>query len=209
MSAASVEIWSTSELKDILVPDEQLLWSGSPDHGKKFFEPVWDEKTYHICFCIGAIVLLLALPFIQSDAAFSRFDAYFVFAALLVSFLSATAYIASVRAYALSNLLYVVTDLRAMVLRRAPNWRFATRLYVVSCPLDKRYNYELIDSSPLQSLRIGTLLSKDALQPFGYGLSHPAQPILWNRTLSPVVFELISEAATVRKIVLNAASELS
>lgn len=56
---------------------------------------------------------------------------------------------------------------------------------------------------PYSCLRVGTLLDKDLVQPFGFGLAQPGQPFLHGRTLGPVEFENIREADYVRSLILS------
>ncbi len=108
---------------------------------------------------------------------------------------------ASNRQYVLSNLAYFITDKRAIVIRRGRNWRFATRLYLISFPHSETYPYSVLQNRPYPSLQIGTLLSQDQVQPFGNGLSHVGQPFLWGRHTMPVVFESVPNAQELLELI--------
>jgi hypothetical protein len=188
-------------LDQILEGDECLLWSGSPGYGLRFLEAVGDERKSHIAVLVGVVVMWSTLIFIDPEAQFGRAEAIWVYGAVTLIFLCVSIILASQRQYVLNNLVYLVTDSRAIICRRGANWQLGMRLYVISCPHSPAYPYSLLATRPFPSLRIGTLLSVDQVQPFGLGLSHPGHSILRDRITSIVTFDYIPDAEAVLEMI--------
>ncbi len=146
--------------------------------------------------------MLSSLPFVSSKMG-GWTTAAWVYGAVIVVFFLAQLAMAFDRQFVLANQAYFVTDRRSIVLRFGRNWRFARRVYVVSCLHAKEFPYVVRQNRPYGCLRIGTLLNKDLVQPFGFGLSQPGQPFLQGRSLVPVEFENIREADFVRSLILS------
>ena len=121
--------------------------------------------------------------------------------------LAISLFLASQRQYVLNNLVYLVTNKRAVICRRGRNWRLGVRLYVVSCPHSETFPYSVIASRPYPLLQIGTLLSANQLQPFGLGLSHPGHPVLWGRTTYPITFDYMPNAQALLEIIQTCVRE--
>ena len=206
MHDLTVTTFKQADLKDVLDPEERLLWSGQPSYGRNFFQAVGQERVFHIGFLIGAVMMWSSLPFIEPEARIGRNVAVWVYGVSTILFVAASFTLASQRQYVLYNLAYIVTDRRAIICRRGRNWRFVTRLYVISCPHSETYPYKLIPSRPYPSLRVGTMLFENQLQPFGLGLAHPGQPNLWGRINAPVVFEYVPNAQELLEMILLHAS---
>ncbi len=198
-------IFHQADLKDILSPEECLLWSGQPSYGRRFFQAVGDEPVIHMGLLVGIAVMWSSLYFIGPEAPLSRNTAVWTFSAFTIMFAAVSFFLASERHYVLCNLVYLVTDRRAIICRRGRNWRLSTRLYVISCPHSETYPYSVISSRPFPSLQVGTMLSQDQVQPFGLGLSHPGQPILWGRITAPVVFEYVPNAQELLEMIRSCA----
>ena len=201
MSGISIEIMATSDLSDVLAPDERLLWSGNPEHGIRFFEPIGEEKIQLVAMGVGAIVLWSSLPVLLSFVEFGATYIAAVFGAITFLFGLVGYFLALMRQKVLSTSLYIVTDQRAIVCRRDWDWRSGDRLCVVSNPHSVTYPYEVVATRPKPSLRVGSLISRLELLPFGFRLSHPGRPPLWDRLIVPVAFEQISEAVEVLDII--------
>ena len=201
MQSIKVSSLDHVELDEILEPEEHLIWSGLPGYGRRFPEAVGDERTIHIAAFVGVIVMWSTLIFIDHEAQFGRTEAIWVYGALTLAFLAMSVSLASQRQYVLRNLVYFVTDSRAIICRRGRNWRGGERLYIVSCPHSGTYPYSLIASRPYPSVQIGTLLSEDQVQPFGLGLSHPGHSILRDRNTSIVTFDYIPDAQAVLEVI--------
>lgn len=189
------------ELDKILETNERLIWTGLPGHGRRFLEAVGDERKIHIAALVGVAIMWSTLIFMDHDARFGHTVAIWIYSAVTLMFLGASAFLASQRQYVLSNLVYFVTDRRAIICRRGRNWRMGMRAYIVSCPHSSTYPYWVIETRPYPSLQIGTLLSGDQVQPFGLGLSHPGHSILRDRITSSVTFDYIPDAEAVLEII--------
>lgn len=194
MQKVTVTSTNRFDLKDILGPDEKLLWSGEPGYGRKFLQAVGDERKVHVFLLIASVVMWATIPFISTDAEFGRFEAYWIYGAMTFAFVAFSFGIAAQRQYVLFNLAYFVTNERVIVCRRGRNWRFGVRLYVVSCQHSATFPYSLVDSRPYPSLEVCILLSEQQVQPFGLGLSHPGHPILFGRTYYPILLDYVPEA---------------
>ncbi|WP_299418935.1 hypothetical protein [uncultured Shimia sp.] len=203
MSKSSISVQNNPSLEDILADDEKVLWSGAPDFGKKLYEMAQTERVLGIGFAIGSVAMLSSLPFVSTKMGGWTIAAW-VYGAVIVVFFFALFAMAFDRQFVLSNQAYFVTDRRSIVLRLGRNWRLASRIYVVSCPHAKAFTYAVRRNHPYGCLRVGTLLDKDLVQPFGFGLAQPGQPFLHGRTLVPVEFENIREADYVRSLILAA-----
>ncbi|MBO9435417.1 hypothetical protein J7394_14460 [Ruegeria sp. R13_0] len=182
------------DLNDILDADEKLLWSGVPGYGRKFIQAVGDERKVHVCLLIASLVMWATLPFIDVDAEFGRFEAYWIYGAMTFAFVAFSFSFATQRHYVLFNLAYFVTDRRVIICRRGRNWRFGVRLYIVSVEHSATFPYSIVDSRPYPSLEVGILLSEQQVQPFGLGLTHPGHPVLFGRTYYPILLDYVPEA---------------
>lgn len=189
------------EIDKILEAGEHLLWSGLPGYGRRFREAVGDERTFHIVALIGVAIMWSTLVLIEHEAQIGRTEAIWIYGTFTFMFIVVSALLASLRQYVLQNLVYFITDSRAIICRRGRNWRGAVRLYVVSFPHSNSYPYALVRSRPYASLQIGRLLSVDQVQPFGMGLSHPGHSILWHRGTSIVTFDYIPDAEDVLEMI--------
>ncbi|WP_170428566.1 hypothetical protein [Ruegeria arenilitoris] len=189
-----IEVFDRPNLNAIVAPDERLIWSGHPEYGQNFLEPVGSERVIHIGLLLGTIAMWSSLFIIEPNDTFSRSDAIITFAVITIMFLAGSFGVAAHRQYVLQNLVYFVTDKRAIVCRYGRNWRLSSRIYVISCPHAATFPYEVIQSRPYPSLLIGTVLSENQLQPFGLGLTHPGHPLLWGDITIPIVFEYIADA---------------
>ncbi|MFU8776282.1 MAG: hypothetical protein ACNA7M_01250 [Roseovarius sp.] len=201
MTNVSVEVFSDAEASEILAPDERLLWTGRPEFGRGFFQPIGAERTYLIAMCVGAIVMWGTVPYISSTTTNALLNVYVVYGVASLVFALTAFVMASNRQYVLCNVLYLVTNKRAIVCRRGRNWRFGVRRYVVSNPHSVTYPYEISATRPFASLKIGALHDEQEIQPFGLGLSHPGQPPLWGKLTVPVAFEQLSDASEVHDII--------
>ncbi|WP_416884022.1 hypothetical protein [Marivita sp.] len=201
MPNITTETFHNGDLNKILETDERLLWSGAPGYGRRFLEVVGHERTILIAALFAIPVMWSSLVLISPDAQLSRKDATWVYGAVTLGLFANSLFLAGQRQYVLSTLAYFVTDKRALICRRGWNWRFGVRLYVVSCKHSATYPYSLIDTRPFPSLQIGTLLSVDQVQPFGWGLSHPGHSILRHRTTSNVTFDYIPDAQDVFELI--------
>ena len=193
----------------ILLTDERLLWSGRPHYGRRLFEPVGTERTYHICFIVGVAAMWSSVPLIERTGSLTIQDAIWVYGVVSALFLLSTYLIAVLRSGVLDSVHYAVTDQRAIVRRDALNYRLSPRTYVVSFPYEGSFPYDIVKNRPLDCLTIGYLLSEDVVQPFGFGLTHPGWPVLRNRGVCPVFFEQLDDLMHVRglieRIVMQAA----
>ena len=205
MTKVSIEIRTDAEITEILVPGERLLWTGQPEFGRGFFQPIGAERTYLIAMCVGTLVMWGTVPYIAATTASELLNVYVAYGVASLVFALAAFVMASNRQYVLCNVVYFVTNKRAIVFRRGRNWRFGVRLYVVSNPHSATYPYEISATRPYPSLKVGALHDKQEIQPFGLGLSHPGQPPLWGKLIVPVAFEQVSDAGEVLERIRSSA----
>ncbi|MFY2823302.1 hypothetical protein [Ruegeria sp. MALMAid1280] len=203
----TIDVIDHSDLSEIILPDERLIWSGHPEYGQKFFQPVGAERLLHLCLLLGALAMWSTIPFIEARGNLGRVDAYVTYTVVTIVFLGISFGTAAQRQYVLQNLAYFLSNKRSIICRRGRNWRLGNRIYVISCPHSAAYPYEMIESRPYPSLQIGVLLSEDQVQPFGLGLAHPGQPVLWGRITAPIVFEYIADAKELLEAIRNCAQE--
>lgn len=201
MQTTKTLILDHADLNNILATDERLLWSGAPGYGRRFFEVVGHERLFHIAAVFGILVMWSTLLLIYTDAELGRAEAIWVYGAITLALVGTSLFLAGQRQHVLSTLAYFITDKRAVICRRGWNWRFRTQLYVVSFPHASTYPYSIIQSRPYPSLQVGTLLSVDQVQPFGWGLSHPGHSLLRHRTTSNVTFDYVPNAAELLSLV--------
>ncbi len=211
MFNASVSYLDSPELEELLELEERVLWSGAPDYGRKLFELRQNEKIVAICIAVGAVALLLTLPFVPQEQGNSIRAAwiFLIVIAMLVCFLVANALD---RKMLFSNLAYFVTDRRAIVVRAVKGLFHKGDVYVVSCRHSVEFPYSIRKNHPYASLRVGTLFDKDekrnALPDHAFdtrarlcGLA----PSTW--TTTPVEFENVREADYLRALILSAAQK--
>ncbi len=194
MYNVSISTLTRPNLEEILEPGERLLWTGKPSYGGRFFQATGQERVFHFSFLVGGVVIWSLFPFIDENARLGRDQALWIFGVTTLLFMLYSGIIAGQREHVLRNLVYFVTNKRSIVCRRGMNFRLSTRLYVISFAHSPTFPYNVIATRPYPSLQIGLLLSKDAVQPFGLGLSHPGQPLHWGRITVPVVFEQLPDA---------------
>ncbi|MWD26558.1 hypothetical protein E0K89_003620 [Aquicoccus sp. SCR17] len=155
---------------------------------------------------VGAILMWLTWPLIDEHQSPSASDALWIYGAVTIAFALIACYLATTRAYILGNLHYAVTNERAIVRRGGRNHMFAARDYLVSCKHSDDFPYEVVEGRPYSSVTIGVLLSEEAVQPFGYGLTHPGWGPLRDRGVIPVLFEQIKDADALRAVLLEASA---
>lgn len=198
MQNVTVTAFRTTDLAEILDSDEVLLWSGRPCYGRKFFQFAGHERLMQLCLFIGGLAMWSSLFLIDP---INKENAIFAFAIVTLCFIGLLYFAARTRKLILNSFVYLVTNRRAILVRGGKNWRFISMLFAVSCPHSTKYPYKIISSHPYQSLQIGNLLSGEQVQPFGFGISHPGQPFLWNRIFPPVMFEYIDNAAELLELI--------
>jgi len=189
----TVAVYDDPNFDDLLEPGEQLVWTGKPVYGQRFFQVIGYERTWHLSMFAAVVIMWLVVPFVSWDPYSGYFDAIWFLSIWTVVFVGGSLLLASDRQYIMSSSIYFLTDRRAIVCRRGRNWHLNYKLYVVSCPLVPTYPYEVIRLRPYASVQVGTLLSKDVIQPFGPGLSHGGQSPLLGRVNMPVVFEAVDK----------------
>ena len=186
----------------ILEPGEQLLWTGRPDYGRRFFQIVGHERYWHLGHALGIVALWGVLPFLKEDKVQ---DAVWFFGMVTLILLLSSVVTARFRADILGSLFYAVTDRRAVVVRKGRNVFSRMRSYVVSCPHRATYPYAITKGRPYDTLRVGSMLSEDVVQPFGFGLYHEGWNPLKLRGISPISFENIHDATGVHEAILTLA----
>jgi hypothetical protein len=192
---------SDASLSSLLKPGEQLLWTGHPEAGLGLFQPIGAERMYLVGMLLGTIAMWATLPAIAPRGNVDLLDLKIVFGVVTALFVLVAFFNAASRQHVLSSMFYVVSDRRSMVCRRGRNWHLGDRLYILSNPHSATYPYEITRTQPLPSIRIGTLLDPQQVQPFGFGLAHPGQPLEWNHHTVPVAFEQISDVEEVLEII--------
>ena len=207
MSRVTIESVAASDfnLSNLLKPEETLLWTGQPEHGLRFFQPIGAERIYLASMAAGTVVLWVAVPLIISGGSHNPVAAAAILLFAAMAFVVVAFVNAAQRQFVLSRSVYMVTTHRAIVCRRGRNWRFSDQVFIISNPHSKTYPYVLHATRPYPSLRIGTLIDQSELQPTGLGLSHPGQPASWGHIRVPVAFEQISEADIVLNLILSKA----
>ncbi len=156
----------------------------------------------------GTIVMWVAWAFIASKG--HRIDTLYsaiFFGVVTIGFVAYASLQADFRKFKLNNFLYFLTDRRAIILFRGRNWRLATRLYCVAFDHAPFYPYEVVASKPYPSLRVGTLLSENVVQPFGFGLHQPGHSPLAHKMTSPAFFDYISNADDLLDIIQDLAAK--
>ena len=186
----------------LLEPGEHPLWTGHPQSGLRLLQPVGAERVCLATTLVAVAAMWAFYPTIVSRETLEASDVAVVFALVTAIFALVLLWAAVVRQHVLSTLFYIVTNRRCIVCRRGRNWHLGDRLYVVSNVHSKTYPYEISPTRPYPSLRVGTLIDKNELQPFGFGLTHPGQPPSWvYRTTVPVAFEQIPDVQELLEII--------
>lgn len=209
MQNITIQRLKQPELSDILNPGERLLWTGTPEYGRKLLQAVGYERTFHICVFVGVLFIWLTIPFIDDTGSRTRATAFWTFGGVTIVFLVLSFSLAEHRQFVLRNLAYFVTDKRVIICRRGRNWHFSDGTYVVSVPHAETYPYAVHLTRPFPSLLVGTLFSVDQVQPFGSGLAHAGHSPLRNRTASPITLDYISDAETVLDLIRDHAPRMN
>lgn len=197
MSNVSIDIiqGADADFTGLMKPGERPIWTGRPQYGLRLLQPVGAERINLLGMTVGVITIWAFYPTIVSQEVSGASVVAAIFGLFTLVFMLAVCIAASIRQHVLSTLFYVVTNQRSIVCRRGRNWHFGDRLYVLSCPHSVTYPYEITPTRPFPSMRVGTLLDPNELQPFGFGLKHPGQPMDWTfRHTVPVAFEQIPDA---------------
>jgi len=195
-----------TEWSRILESGEQLMWTGRPDYGRRFFQIVGHERYWHLGHALAIVALWSVLPFLKDEKAQ---DAVWFFGMVTMILLLLSVAIARFRADILGSLFYAVTDRRAVVLRKGRNVFLRMRSYVASCPHRETYLYAIIKGRPYDTVRVGSMLSVDVVQPFGLGLFHDGWDPLRLRGIVPISFENIQDAPRVHDAILTLAKAAS
>jgi len=187
-----------------LAEGEAVLWTGRPEHGRRFYQLTGQEPVLYASMVAGIAVMWGSLAVISFDGSFSRGEAVTIYAALTTMLFLFALWVAWERQFVLCNLYYALTDRRAIVCRRGRDWRLRDGLYFIGIPYDPGYAFPILPGRPYASLRVGSALSEDSVQPFGAGLAHSGWPALRGRVLMPILFENISTARELREMLLAA-----
>lgn len=209
MFNASVSYLDSPKLEGLLELDERVLWSGAPDYGRKLFELRQNEKIVAICIAVGAVAMLLALPFVpQGGGNLTR--AAWVFLTVIAMLVCLWVANALDRKLLLSNLAYFVTDRMAIIVRAQKGLFRYGDVYVVSCSHSVEFPYSIRKNHPYASLRLGTLFDKDrkrnALPDQRFderARLRSLAPSTW--TTTPVEFENVREADYLHALIRSAA----
>lgn len=211
MFNASVLYLDSPKLEELLELEERVLWSGAPDYGRKLFELRQNEKIVVICIAVGAVAMLLTLPFVPQGHGNSMRAAwaFLIVIAMLVCFLVTNALD---RKMLLSNLAYFVTDRRAIVVRAQKGLFRDGDVYVVSCRHSVEFPYSIRKNHPYASLRVGTLFDKErnrkALPDHVFDERARLRPLaLSTWTTTHVEFENVREADYLRALIRSAAQK--
>ncbi|WP_138933715.1 hypothetical protein [Roseovarius arcticus] len=191
---------------ETLEEGEALLWTGRPEYGRALLQIVGHEPVWYASMITGVVAMWISLAFMPTEGRFDKTDAITIYAAVTAIFALWAAFMASQRQFVLSKLHYAITDRRAIVCRRGRDVRLRDGLYFVSCPLDPGGVYPILPGRPLSSIRVGSSLSAETVQPFGAGLAHPGWPVLWGRIIMPILFENVADAPALRVRLLAAAA---
>ena len=179
---------------EVFTNEEKVLWVGQPDHGRNFWEFEGQEPIYYISMLVGAVVLWIVVLLEYLSSSGKTFDAFFISAVLTAAGLAFFYFTASSRAYIMSNLFYAVTDKKAVIVRRGGNFRMSSRRYVLSFPFAERYAFLVLPGRKYGSVQVGSLLTDNTIQPFGFGLAHPGWPFGRAIGVIPALFESIEKA---------------
>lgn len=198
-----VQVLDNPDFDTILEPGETVLWTGRPEYGLRVLELLGHERMLLAASLIGICVFAITYAFLPDPSGFAPWVMPAVFGFFSVVLLYSRFLDASIRQDVISSFMYVVTDRRAIVLRYAKNFRLKDRLYVVSTRHSAQFQTYIFQTKPHPSLRIGTLLSKDSVQPFGFGLTHPGQTPFWARVTKSVYFEQVSNAEALQAMIVE------
>ena len=198
--SSQIPVGNGTGWKQFLEPGETLLWTGRPAYGRRVFEFIGAEKTWQLGLLLGTVAMWLTWPMIERDGARTADDAIWGYGAATLAFGLVAIYMATARAYVLGTLHYAVTDRRAIVRREGRNHFLANREFLVSCEHSQGFRFPIVPGLPYPSLTVGYLLSRDEVQPFGYGLTHPGWHPLRARGVVPILFEQLENAGDVRDL---------
>ncbi|SLN63096.1 hypothetical protein TRL7639_03541 [Falsiruegeria litorea R37] len=158
------------ELSDILEPGEQLLWSGQPVQGRRFFQAVGHERLLHTAFLTAVLLVWAIMPFAPDRSGVSSDVPFQIGVIVTLTSLAIATGLALARQFVLTRLAYFVSDKRTIICRRGRNWKLQNQLHITSSP------------------------RSDAVSPFGSlqiqyaALEGTAQPDLWTRVSASVAY---------------------
>ncbi|WP_281968166.1 hypothetical protein [Roseovarius nanhaiticus] len=186
----------------VLEKGERLLWTGRPEHGRRLWQVVGQEPVWYAGGAIAIAAMWGGVLFIREERA----DMIILFSALTAIVLLAALFMVLQRQFVLSHLYYAITDRRAIICRRGRDVLLRDGLYFLFFAHDTDWTYPILPGRSLASVRVGTLLSENAVQPFGAGLVHSGWPVLRGRTVTPALFENLPDARAVQRMLREAAA---
>lgn len=188
----SVSKLYVANLKAALGQEERILWMGSPGYGQRLSELVQKERVWWIALMAGIICIWASLPFFEEGWQIS--SVAIAFSVLTVMLLSIGLFFSLARQRVLSSLTYFATNHRVIIIRTTRDWRFRRCLFVIAAERDQHFEYRLLGTKPFDTIWVGSLLSPESLQPYGFGLAHPGLGLLVGRNSFPLLLEYIQDA---------------
>ncbi|MDX8348190.1 hypothetical protein SLH49_09340 [Cognatiyoonia sp. IB215446] len=171
--------------------DDRVLWCGRPKHGRNFWEFEGQELVLHRSMLVGCVIIWIVGLLDDHNSFDGAIFSYMFLMLLTIGGFLFFWFLASSRAYVMSNLFYAVTEDCAYIIRRDGNFRMASRRYVLSFPFQRAYAYLIYPGRKYDSVQVGSLLTDDKVQPFGFGLRHPGWPVGRAVGVVPALFESI------------------
>ncbi|WP_164660659.1 hypothetical protein [Tropicibacter sp. Alg240-R139] len=179
------------ELGDILEPGERLLWSGRPAYGRQFFQAVYHERLLHTAFLAAILVMWGLVPFAPERPGVAPNTSILICMSATLAFGAISFGIACTRRLVLSNLVYFVSDKRAILCRKALNWRLQSKLHITAS-LHQDTSTVLpgfAEHMPLREIRS----SLSETQMYNSPPTKGEQPDLWERFSTSIVYEHVPD----------------
>lgn len=188
-----------------LDPGEVLRWTGRPAYGRKAAQVVGTERVVILASVLAAAAMWATLPFLSPGGSLGARDAVWVYGAVTLGLVFLNLYRATARADVMNSLFYAVTDRRALVCLEGYGPGLGLGCHLVACQPTPGFRIPVLPDRPYPSLQVGSLLSDDAVQPLGTGLTHPGWSPMRSRLSCPVLFEQVPDYDPVCELIEQAA----
>ncbi len=155
MDAVRIENPESADLADLLMQDEQILWIGGPEYGKRLFQPTPNEKRV-ARFSLACVILMwMTIPTLLNDEASDIGIAIKTYSGL--SFFLGFGFLLNARSRArrFQQTIYAVTNQKAIIWESSTTGLCRSNIKMTSCKLLTDFPYAVSEMGTMHRLHIG------------------------------------------------------